>query len=382
MILSTFTPSCMMTDKASIVAQSKWSQTMNEEVNFSTLENSPNQNTEKPFSRNLFDYATSELSQDAFIRWICAQFDSNDAAVRTASQNLLHAFLESKDNDPVEVKEIYRQKENIDILLLLQHEGQEFSIVVEDKTSSQYHDDQLNKYRTSAAGIYDREENDIRVVYFKTETVHEEQDIRDKCDIVLNRKDILECLNTTSKNPILMDYVDRLKRICARYDQYRSLPVKDWSYDGWCGFFEHLQKRLITRGYWTGYGYNNNLKGGHWTLWLGNSKKIGVGAWQFMVNVETPNSHVFDQDECLLKVTVRLCNNKGKHSRKEFDLPEINRRKYRHVCGVNTIMGELMRIDRSSKESSWKYEGVEKAIFDAIDQYEKWCDENLYAGTD
>lgn len=111
-------------------------------------------------------------------------------------------------------------------------------------------------------------------------------------------------------------------------------------------------------------------------------KKIGVGAWQFMVNVETPNSHVFDQDECLLKVTVRLCNNKGKHSRKEFDLPEINRRKYRHVCGVNTIMGELMRIDRSSKESSWKYEGVEKAIFDAIDQYEKWCDENLYAGTD
>lgn len=41
-----------------------------------------------------------------------------------------------------------------------------------------------------------------------------------------------------------------------------------------------------------------------------------------------------------------------------------------------------MRIDRSSKESSWKYEGVEKAIFDAIDQYEKWCDENLYTGTD
>lgn len=110
MIFSTFTPSCMMTDKASIVAQSKWSQTMNEEVNFSTLENSPNQNTEKPFSRNLFDYATSELSQDAFICWICAQFDSNDAAVRTASQNLSHAFLESKDNDPSKSRKFIDKK--------------------------------------------------------------------------------------------------------------------------------------------------------------------------------------------------------------------------------------------------------------------------------
>ncbi|ETY71918.1 PD-(D/E)XK nuclease family protein [Bifidobacterium moukalabense] len=216
---------------------------MDKEVNLPTLENSPNQNTEKPFSRNLFDYATSELSQDAFICWICAQFDSNDATVRTASQNLLHAFLGGNDNDPVGVKEIYRQKENIDVLLLLQYKGQEFPIVVEDKTSSRYHNDQLDRYRTSAASIYDRGKNDIRVVYFKTETVYEEQDIRNKCDIVLNRKDILECLNTTSKNPILMDYVDRLKRICARYDQYRSLPVKDWSYDGWCGFFEYLQKK-------------------------------------------------------------------------------------------------------------------------------------------
>ena len=43
--------------------------------------------------KNLFDFATKELSQDAFLRWLFESYDSSDAEVKEASRSLLIAFI-------------------------------------------------------------------------------------------------------------------------------------------------------------------------------------------------------------------------------------------------------------------------------------------------
>ncbi|SDA24790.1 hypothetical protein SAMN02910447_02632 [Ruminococcus sp. YE71] len=42
--------------------------------------------------KNLFDYATKELSQDAFLRWLFENYDCDDKNVCLAAYSLLREF--------------------------------------------------------------------------------------------------------------------------------------------------------------------------------------------------------------------------------------------------------------------------------------------------
>ena len=43
--------------------------------------------------KNLFDYATKELSQDAFLRWLFENYNCEDKDVCDASRELIMNFL-------------------------------------------------------------------------------------------------------------------------------------------------------------------------------------------------------------------------------------------------------------------------------------------------
>jgi len=43
--------------------------------------------------KNLFSFATRELSQDAFLRWLLENYDSTEEDVRTTSNLLIKKFL-------------------------------------------------------------------------------------------------------------------------------------------------------------------------------------------------------------------------------------------------------------------------------------------------
>ena len=179
--------------------------------------------------------------------------------MRTASQRLLHAFLDSGDSEPVRVLSIGRQRKNIDVLLLLLLQGRTIAVVVEDKISSVEHDDQLIRYREEAEELFIEQPSEIRVVYFKTGTVSERGRISPLCDKIMERDEILDCLdvipeNDASSPSVLTDFVDKLRQRCEQYDEYRAKPVKAWTDEAYCGFFERLQEVLESRGYWTGYG--------------------------------------------------------------------------------------------------------------------------------
>ena len=117
-------------------------------------------------SGNLFDFATSELSQDAFVCWLCSRWDDPDDTVRAASQNLLHAMLGSDDPTPVWVPRVARQQWHVDVALLTEHADVRRIVIVEDKTGSVDHDDQLRRYPEQTDDLFPGEPYDgVRVVY-------------------------------------------------------------------------------------------------------------------------------------------------------------------------------------------------------------------------
>lgn len=100
--------------------------------------------------KNLFDYATKELSQDAFLRWLFESgFDENceNESVRNASRTLFNIFTKNKFKYK-EIKELktVAQWKNIDISIWFKVDGKEHLIIIEDKTESGVHDNQLDRY--------------------------------------------------------------------------------------------------------------------------------------------------------------------------------------------------------------------------------------------
>ena len=118
---------------------------------------------------NLFHYATSELSQDAFLCWLFsyAHADSKvDIALRDCAIAMIKHFapnLREKDNADIVVIDILRQYKAIDVLIELK---EDYVILIENKTNTSEHDNQLTRYLEIARQEYT--EKEIMPIYYKT----------------------------------------------------------------------------------------------------------------------------------------------------------------------------------------------------------------------
>ncbi|WP_394365037.1 PD-(D/E)XK nuclease family protein [Paraburkholderia kirstenboschensis] len=104
---------------------------------------------------NLFKYATSELSQDAFICWLLEAADSKYESVCPELCALGRAFLslifaghtDAPAPARIETVEIQRQKARIDILCWV---NRDIVIVIEDKVGTEQSRGQLRRYKDHA----------------------------------------------------------------------------------------------------------------------------------------------------------------------------------------------------------------------------------------
>ena len=102
---------------------------------------------------NIFEYATSELSQDAFLCWLFSWFKPEmkrkDLVLHKLAMNLLKKFfaLHGK-NFPKKINrfEVITQYKHIDIFLIINNE---IAIILEDKIRSKQHSKQLSRYLSS-----------------------------------------------------------------------------------------------------------------------------------------------------------------------------------------------------------------------------------------
>ena len=106
---------------------------------------------------NLFDYAGKELSQDAMICWLIAWAghgdteDPEDRALHDCGRHFVRALLRKHhiDLNPSEViekTEIHQQDHGIDVLARVTTDQEEYVLLIEDKTDTEDHSQQLQRY--------------------------------------------------------------------------------------------------------------------------------------------------------------------------------------------------------------------------------------------
>ena len=105
---------------------------------------------ERIVENNIFSFATNELSQNAFICW-CLNWinmpvrDDNASGRQFGARFLSRLLHEAYDVSKVNQVYIFRQLLNIDVLVLVPE--LQVALIIEDKTSSQEHGNQINRYK-------------------------------------------------------------------------------------------------------------------------------------------------------------------------------------------------------------------------------------------
>jgi hypothetical protein len=203
--------------------------------------------TKKP---NLFNFATSELSQDAFICWLLsfANYNSDEPIVKTSK--FLINKLTNNQISHIENVIVKKQVKHLDILCVI---NDKYAILIEDKVNTKNHSNQLEKYYIDAKKKY--EEKNIYPIYLKTGDQSSYESIIKNGYVPFLRTHFLEVLNFGIENgvnsDIFLDFKDYLQIKENNIGLFKTTPFKEWGYNGniWTGFFIELQKSLNT-GNW------------------------------------------------------------------------------------------------------------------------------------
>ena len=355
---------------------------------------------------NLFAYATKELSQDAFICWLCAQSgNESDDVARKASQALLHAFLSDDDADkPIKVLEIRKQFLRIDVALFVEDgRGERHWIIVEDKTDGTESKDQLEKYRKALKKAVDNREiadAEICRVYYKSgyATRWELQRIG-KDVVVVTRPTMIELLEgafrsadgvTADTSGILKDYYRKLKDEEDVLGRYKENPIYEWAPSDFLEYFaKELCKALEGLGcdvFWL--GRNDNPNGGRYSISCDDKEHTPKGGFRYQLNLETANFNQWDSCEWKCRLLVRWENydhdpeNKNRKDLKRSLNP-------RDLCpsdkipagaepltnhpGKYAIICQMFAVPNiSDPNCDWNHETLTRRVLAALDQYLAW----------
>lgn len=186
--------------------------------------------------KNIFDYATSELSQDAILCWLVANADKknnpDDEQLRHYGSYLLATLLGETYGDDIALNLVdgwpKTQWNDIDISVCGSYGGKDFILAIEDKTFSYLHDsnkkdggktNQLVKYENEMQDYVSWEKNDERSVHtavYKTSfaAANEISETEDAGFLCFDITDIVPLFSEMKKrfgdpaNDILKSYCD------------------------------------------------------------------------------------------------------------------------------------------------------------------------------
>ena len=178
---------------------------------------------------NLFSFATSELSQDAFICWCLNWINYPDEELYPMAKDIFSELLKEKNLENEKV-EILRQYKKIDALVILKNSKKAF--LIEDKTYTSEHSEQIKRYKENIKNDFKEEINNIETVYFKTgfwfsddyKTASDEN----KVNIKIDREDFLKILNKyRGKNQILDDYCEYFKGVTENEEKEKNYLISE-----------------------------------------------------------------------------------------------------------------------------------------------------------
>jgi len=340
---------------------------------------------------NIFKYATSELSNDAFLCWlfsISKDGNSNKNPIEyRVSQGYLNEFCKYKGKIIVnnDEKDIVRQEGKIDVLIKGKYDnGEEFILTIENKTSSEEHSNQLKRYKNYINKKYKRIKiNNRHFIYYKNAFQGNIDKITKEGYSVFQIKEIFDLLNKyeagKSKNDILKNYYDFIKEKKEEFFIFEKTNIDKWENKAFQGFFYYLLHKILEKyknmtHY--GFGYHDNPSGGHLSLWVGNDKvkknkkgeKIG-----FHLNLETANKKGGKKWFCrlIIRANGRKKGLKWNKSDIEQYIESIKTigEDTRHQPGKYIILAKLFHEDNKSKIG---YKELEEKVMFGLEQFIEW----------
>lgn len=209
---------------------------------------------------NLFDYATKELSQDAFLRWLFANYENyENQKVRKACYEVLKNFtgfnfdMDSDDSsERITDLESWSQWLKIDIVVAFRFKGKRYYVAIEDKTTSKEHD-QLKKYKDSIERHKYSIRNDkeycvekIFYVYYKTGQIDKDEKKRileyqwNSAILSINEISLIFANVKDTGSEILDGYCEYVKQLQISWNNTK-MPVSD-KHDiiAWYCFFKKI----------------------------------------------------------------------------------------------------------------------------------------------
>ena len=138
---------------------------------------------------NIFSFSLHERTQDAFVAWLCSCYNEPVSSnLHKVAEKFIRELLGVNVN--FQAVEVETQIYDIDILLTLKDEdnpGNDYYVVIEDKTNSKIHDNQLVTYIRNLIKKKKTSADRIFVVYYKTGHIAETPDCitledKDKCE--------------------------------------------------------------------------------------------------------------------------------------------------------------------------------------------------------
>lgn len=220
---------------------------------------------------NLFNFATSELSQDAFICWLAswanpALRQQNEALHATATAFLDRLLEVGRGPKIPEIRsiEIRKQWNHIDVLLVVNGNT---VIVIEDKVDTKDPFLKLERYTKAVAGEFS--EDRIAAVYLKTGDQGNYGSVNQAGYGQFLRRDFLDILDRGEqagiKNDIFTDFLNHLRAMETAVQSFSTASLAEWKGDRtrWKGFFLVLQERM-GEGDWK---YVANPSGGFMGFW-------------------------------------------------------------------------------------------------------------------
>ena len=188
---------------------------------------------------NIFNFATSELSQDAFICWCLNWLNYEDSELRALAVDLLKEFGEEDVSDNQEII-IKRQFKKIDILVVLKELNRVY--IIEDKVHSSESKDQIGGYKGKIKELGKDEKKDlgidenieVKTVYFKT-GFHFSPDKNVKANKIITGKMFKEILEKyRNKNEILDNYYEYfVEKLRTQENEKDYLECKAESHWDW-----------------------------------------------------------------------------------------------------------------------------------------------------
>jgi len=234
---------------------------------------------------NIFNYATKELSQDAFLTWLINWASSayNGNALHDCAVEFINLMLPRDEEIEVESVKTWQQWKHIDIWASI---NDKVAIIIEDKIGNSIGGmdngkDQLDNYEEETQKWCDENNYKCYFVFLKTGIIKQEErnylGNRHKNWKIIDREGLLKVLNKYVEkidNNIFCDFVECLNKIETASNMFLTKNITEWDYATREGFYYRLDKAIKER---TGWGYVNNPAGGFlgfWWHWVRCNNKL------------------------------------------------------------------------------------------------------------